>query len=119
MFRGKKYQESAKLVDRSVQYDPNEALDLVVKGASAKFDETVEIHIKLGVDSRHADQQVRGAVVLPNGTGKTRRVLVFTKDAKVEDAKAQALTTLAAWSWLRRSPRRTGSSSTWLSLLPT
>ena len=88
MFRGKKYQESAKLVDRSVQYDPNEALDLVVKGASAKFDETVEIHIKLGVDSRHADQQVRGAVVLPNGTGKTRRVLVFTKDAKVEDAKA-------------------------------
>ena len=88
MFRGKKYVESAKLIDRSVQYDPNEALDLVVKGASAKFDETVELHIKLGVDSRHADQQVRGAVVLPNGTGKTRRVLVFTKDAKVEDAKA-------------------------------
>ena len=88
MFRGKKYQESAKLIDRSVQYDPTEALDLVVKGASAKFDETVELHIKLGVDSRHADQQVRGAVVLPNGTGKTRRVLVFTKDAKVEDAKA-------------------------------
>ena len=88
MFRGKKYKESAKLIDRSVQYDPNEALDLVVKGASAKFDETVELHIKLGVDSRHADQQVRGAVVLPNGTGKTRRVLVFTKDAKVEEAKA-------------------------------
>ena len=88
MFRGKKYQQSAKLVDRSVQYDPTEALDLVVKGASAKFDETVELHIKLGVDSRHADQQVRGAVVLPNGTGKTRRVLVFTKDAKVEEAKA-------------------------------
>ena len=88
MFRGKKYKESAKLIDRSVQYDPAEALDLVVKGASAKFDETVELHIKLGVDSRHADQQVRGAVVLPNGTGKTRRVLVFTKDAKVEDAKA-------------------------------
>ena len=88
MFRGKKYQESAKQIDRSVQYDPAEALDLVVKTASAKFDETVELHIKLGVDSRHADQQVRGAVVLPNGTGKTRRVLVFTKDAKVEDAKA-------------------------------
>ena len=86
MFRGKKYQESAKLIDRSVQYDPNEALDLVVKGASAKFDETVELHIKLGVDSRHADQQVRGAVVLPNGTGKTRRVLVFTKDAKAAGA---------------------------------
>ena len=84
MFRGKKYKESAKLIDRSVQYDPTEALNLVVKGASAKFDETVEIHIKLGVDSRHADQQVRGAVVLPNGTGKTRRVLVFAKDAKVE-----------------------------------
>ena len=88
MFRGKKYQESAKLIDRSVQYDPTEALDLVVKGASAKFDETVELHIKLGVDSRHADQQVRGAVVLPNGTGKTRRVLVFAKDAKVEEAQA-------------------------------
>ena len=87
MFRGKKYQESAKLIDRSVQYDPNEALDLVVKGASAKFDETVELHIKLGVDSRHADQQVRGAVVLPNGTGKTRRVLVFAKDAKLDEAK--------------------------------
>ena len=88
MFRGKKYKESAKLIDRSVQYDPNEALDLVVKGASAKFDETVELHIKLGVDSRHADQQVRGAVVLPNGTGKTRRVLVFAKDAKVDEATA-------------------------------
>ena len=88
MFRGKKYQESAKLIDRSVQYDPTEALELVVKGASAKFDETVELHIKLGVDSRHADQQVRGAVVLPNGTGKTRRVLVFAKDAKLEEAKA-------------------------------
>ena len=87
MFRGKKYQESAKLIDRSVQYDPSEALDLVVKGASAKFDETVELHIKLGVDSRHADQQVRGAVVLPNGTGKTRRVLVFAKDAKADEAK--------------------------------
>ena len=88
MFRGKKYQESAKLIDRSVQYDPTEALELVVKGASAKFDETVELHIKLGVDSRHADQQVRGAVVLPNGTGKVRRVLVFAKDAKVDEAKA-------------------------------
>ena len=88
MFRGKKYKESAKLIDRSVQYDPTEALELVVKGASAKFDETVELHIKLGVDSRHADQQVRGAVVLPNGTGKTARVLVFAKDAKVDEAQA-------------------------------
>ena len=88
MFRGKKYQDSAKQIDRSVQYEVSDALALVVKTAPAKFDETVELHIKLGVDSRHADQQVRGAVVLPNGTGKTRRVLVFTKDAKVDEAKA-------------------------------
>ena len=88
MFRGKKYQDSAKQIDRSVQYDPADALGLVVKTASAKFDETVEIHIRLGVDSRHADQQVRGAIVLPNGTGKTRRVLVFAKDAKADEAKA-------------------------------
>ena len=86
MFRGKKYQQSAKLIDRSVQYDPNEALDLVVKGASAKFDETVEVHVRLGVDGRHADQQVRGAVVLPNGTGKTVRALVFAKGDKVQAA---------------------------------
>ncbi len=88
MTRGKKYVEAAKLIDRSVQYDVNEAMDLVIKSAPAKFDETVEIHIKLGVDSRHADQQVRGAIVLPNGTGKTRRVLVFAKDAKAEEAVA-------------------------------
>ena len=88
MFRGKKYQDSAKLFDRSVQYDAPEAMDLVVKTAPAKFDETVEIHIKLGVDSRHADQQVRGAIVLPNGTGKSRKVLVFAKDAKVDEALA-------------------------------
>ena len=87
MFRGKKYQDSAKLIDRSVQYEVPEALGLVCKTATAKFDETVEVHIKLGVDSRHADQQVRGAIVLPNGTGKTRRVLVFAKDAKVDEAK--------------------------------
>ena len=88
MFRGKKYKDSAKQIDRSVQYEAADALALVVKTASAKFDETVEIHIKLGVDSRHADQQVRGAIVLPNGTGKTRKVLVFAKDAKVDEAKA-------------------------------
>ena len=88
MFRGKKYKDSSKLIDRSVQYDVNDALDLVVKSATAKFDETVEIHIKLGVDSRHADQQVRGAIVLPNGTGKTRKVLVFAKVAKLDDALA-------------------------------
>ena len=87
MFRGKKYTDSAKLIDRSVQYDVAEAMGLVVKSATAKCDETVEIHIKLGVDSRHADQQVRGAIVLPNGTGKTRKVLVFAKDAKVDEAR--------------------------------
>ena len=72
MFKGKKYVDSAKLIDKSMQYEVADAMDLVVKSAKAKFDETVEIHIKLGVDSRHADQQVRGAIVLPNGTGKTR-----------------------------------------------
>ena len=87
MFRGKKYKDSAKQIDRSVQYDVADALALVCKTAPAKFDETVEIHVKLGVDSRHADQQVRGAVVLPNGTGKTRRVLVFAKDDKADAAK--------------------------------
>ena len=86
MFRGKKYKDNAKLIDRATQYEVPAAMDLVVKTASAKFDETVEVHIKLGVDSRHADQQVRGAIVLPNGTGKTRKVLVFAKDAKLQDA---------------------------------
>jgi large subunit ribosomal protein L1 len=85
---GKKYIDSAKLIDRSQQYDVEDAMDLVVKSSKAKFDETVEIHIRLGVDSRHADQQVRGAIVLPNGTGKSVRVLVFAKDAKAEEAKA-------------------------------
>ena len=88
MFRGKNYKESTKLIDKSAQYEPAEAFELVTKTAKAKFDETVELHVKLGVDSRHADQQVRGAIVLPNGTGKTRKVLVFAKDAKVDEAKA-------------------------------
>ena len=88
MFRGKKYKESAKQIDRAVQYDPQEAFALICKTASAKFDETVELHVKLGVDSRHADQQVRGAIVLPHGTGKTRRVLVFAKGDKAEAARA-------------------------------
>ena len=85
---GKKYIDSAKLIDKSKLYDPAEALDLVCQTSKAKFDETVEVHVRLGVDSRHADQQVRGAVVLPNGTGKKVRVLVFTKGDKVEAAKA-------------------------------
>ena len=88
MFRGKKYQESAKQIDRAALYDTNEAMELIVKTAPAKFDETVELHVKLGVDSRHADQQVRGAIVLPHGTGKTQRVLVFAKAAKADEAKA-------------------------------
>jgi len=87
MKRGKKYIESAKLVDKTTLYDPAQALDLVKKTAKAKFDETVEAHIKLGVDSRHADQQVRGAVVLPHGTGKTVRVLVFAKGDKAKEAE--------------------------------
>ncbi len=86
MRKGKKYIESAKLVDRSKLYDTEEALDTVIKTAKAKFDETVEIHVKLGVDSRHADQQVRGAIVLPNGTGKQVRVLVFAKGDKAQAA---------------------------------
>ncbi len=88
MKKGKNYQESAKLIDRSVQYDAADACALVVNTAKAKFDETVEVHIRLGVDSRHADQQVRGAVVLPNGTGKKVRVCVFCKENKYEAAQA-------------------------------
>ncbi len=88
MFRGKKYKDSAKLVDRTKQYDEKEAFDLLVQTAKAKFDETVEAHIRLGVDSRHADQQVRGAIVLPNGTGKTVRTLVFAKGDKADAAAA-------------------------------
>ena len=88
MFRGKKYKESAKLVDRATLYDAKDALELVCKTAKAKFDETVELHVRLGVDGRHADQQVRGAIVLPNGTGKTVRVLVFCKEDKIADVLA-------------------------------
>ncbi len=88
MNRGKKYIESAKLIDRTKAYEPDEALALVCKTASAKFDETVEMHMRLGVDSRHADQQVRGAVVLPNGTGKTVRTLVFAKGDHAKAAEA-------------------------------
>ncbi len=88
MKHGKKYVESAKALDKAKLYEPNEALGTVCQLAKAKFDETVEAHIRLGVDSRHADQQVRGAVVLPNGTGKTIRILVFCKEDKYEAAKA-------------------------------
>ena len=88
MKHGKKYVESSKLIDRTKLYDTVEALEVTVKGATAKFDETVELHVRLGVDSRHADQQVRGAVVLPNGTGKNVRVAVFAKGDKIDAALA-------------------------------
>ena len=88
MKHGKKYLEAAKAVDRSIQYDPADAISTVKKLATAKFDETIEVHIKTGCDGRHADQQIRGAVVLPHGTGKKVRILVFAKDAKAEEAKA-------------------------------
>ena len=88
MKHGKKYLEAAKAVDRSIQYDPADAISTVKKLATAKFDETIEVHIKTGCDGRHADQQIRGAVVLPHGTGKQVRVLVFAKGAKADEAVA-------------------------------
>ena len=88
MKKGKKYVEAAKLVDKMTQYEVEDAVSLIKKTAVAKFDETIEAHIRLGVDGRHADQQVRGAVVLPHGTGKTARVLVFAKGAKLDEAQA-------------------------------
>ena len=88
MKHGKKYMETAKAVDRAKLYDPDEAIALVKKAAVAKFDETIEAHIRTGCDGRHADQQIRGAVVLPHGTGKTVRVLVFAKGAKADEALA-------------------------------
>ena len=88
MKRGKRYQESAKLVDSKKLYSAKEALEIIEKMPKTKFDETVELHVKLGVDSKHADQQVRGTVVLPNGTGKTLKVLVFAKGPKADEAKA-------------------------------
>ena len=96
MKRGKKYVEAAKAVDRATLYDTAEAISLVKKSAVAKFDETIEVHIRTGCDGRHADQQIRGAVVLPHGTGKKVRVLVFAKDAKAEEAKAAKTTAKAA-----------------------
>ena len=88
MKHGKKYAEAAKLVDRATAYEPNDAIALVKKTATAKFDETIEVHIRTGCDGRHAEQQIRGAVVLPNGTGKTVKVLVFAKGDKVNEAEA-------------------------------
>lgn len=86
--RSKNYKESAKLIDRAALYETNDAIDIALQTAKAKFDETLEVHIKLGVDGRHADQQVRGAIVLPHGTGKTKKVLVFAKGDKAKEAEA-------------------------------
>ena len=86
MFRGKNYKEAEKLIEKTTLYDAADAFGIVINAAKAKFDETVELHIKLGVDSRHADQQVRGAIVLPHGTGKTARVLVFCKEERVQES---------------------------------
>lgn len=97
---GKNYVESAKLIDKSVLYTPQEALELAVKTAKAKFDETIELHVKLGVDPRHADQQVRGAVVLPHGTGKSVKVLVFAKGAKASEAEAAGADYVGAEDYL-------------------
>lgn len=88
MFRGKKYKDSVKLIEKTKLYDPEEAFGILTQTAKAKFDETVEVHVRLGVDSRHADQQVRGAIVLPNGTGKVVRTLVFAKGEKADAALA-------------------------------
>ena len=100
--KGKKYQDSAKLVERTKLYDSNEALDLVCQTAKAKFDETVEVHVRLGVDSRHADQQVRGAVVLPNGTGKKVRVLALVKGDKVAEATAAGADYVGAEEYIEK-----------------
>ncbi|MDY3619257.1 50S ribosomal protein L1 [Agathobaculum sp.] len=102
MHKGKKYVDSAKTIDRSKLYDVSEALDTVVSTAKAKFDETIELHVKLGVDSRHADQQVRGAIVLPHGTGKNVRVLVFAKGPKAEEAAAAGADYVGAEDMLER-----------------
>ncbi len=97
MKTSKRYAESAKLVDKNKQYEIKEALELIEKMPKTKFDQTVELHVKLGVDSKHADQQVRGTVVLPNGTGKTQKVLVFAKGPKAEELKK-----LERLRWSRR-----------------
>jgi large subunit ribosomal protein L1 len=100
--KGKNYIESAKLVDKNTLYTAEEALDLVLKTSKAKFDETIELHVKLGVDPRHADQQVRGAVVLPHGTGKTVKVLVFAKGEKAKEAEAAGADYVGAEEYLEK-----------------
>ena len=113
MKHGKKYKESAALLDSSKLYDVAEALDLCVKTAKAKFDETVEIHVRLGVDSRHADQQVRGAVVLPNGTGKNVRVLAICKGDAAEAARAAGADYVGDQDMVTKIRTRAGWTLTW------
>ena len=102
MAKGKKYVDSTKLIDRSAAYEPEEALDLVTQTAKAKFDETIELHVRLGVDSRHADQQVRGSIVLPHGTGKSVRVAVFAKDELADAANAAGAEVVGAEDLVER-----------------
>lgn len=109
MKKGKKYVEAAKLVDKATQYEVQDAVSLIKKTAVAKFDETIEAHIRLGVDGRHADQQVRGAVVLPHGTGKTVRVLVFARVQSLMRHRLQVLISLVARSLFLRSRTKDGS----------
>ena len=121
MLRGKKYQDSAKLIEKPIPcMTPTRPWSWCEKTATAKFDETVELHVKLGVDGRHADQQVRGAIVLPNGTGKSVRVLVFAKGEQGRRCTVPPAPTMwAKWIWWKRSRRKTGSTSTWSSPRPT
>ena len=112
MKRGKKYVEAAKAIDRGTLYDVADAVSLVKKTAVAKFDETIEAHIRTGCDGRHADQQIRGAVVLPHGTGKKVRILVFAKDAKAEEAKAAGADYVGGDELIPKIQTKTGSSST-------
>ena len=116
MKRSKAYKGAATRIDRTKLYDPAEALSLIKEISTAKFDETVEVHVKLGVDPRHADQQVRGTVSLPHGTGKTRKVLVFAKGEKVKEAEAAGADIVGEKNWWKRS-RAVGSILTSL-LLP-
>ena len=106
---GKNYIESAKLIDKNALYEPSEALDLAVKTAKAKFDETIELHVRLGVDPRHADQQVRGAVVLPHGTGRTVRVLVFAKGPKATEAEEAGADFVGGEELVQKFKQKTGS----------
>ena len=117
--KGKKYTDSRKLIEKGKLYDPDEVFALVCETSKAKFDETIELHMRLGVDSRHADQQVRGAIVLPNGTGKTARVLVFAKGTARKRRRLRAPSTSAKRIWSKRSRKRTGLILTSLSRLPT